>query len=199
MKNKLIKIIYAFSLSPLIFGSITFFYWYYNRKWFATDVNIELTALFTILAYLFFGLIAIILCSVYLFKQKYNWKKIINPVILLLITLPTVELYSSIYTSFEQKAFVNIVNDVNDTDIIRIRSENFEDTYFGKSKDFIFSYYPVYTYDWTQEISSDWYNYDLNKLIIEIKMKNDSIQTFDFPTFLKGQCGTVRISEIIQK
>ena len=34
---------------------------------------------------------------------------------------------------------------------------------------------------------------------IEIKMKNDSIQTFDFPTFLKGQCGTVRISEIIQK
>ena len=170
MKNKLIKIIYAFSLSPLIFGSITFFYWYYNRKWFANDVNIELTALFTILAYLFFGLIAIILCSVYLFKQKYNWKKIINPVILLLITLPTVELYSSIYTSFEQKAFVNIVNDVNDTDIIRIRSENFEDTYFGKSKDFIFSYYPVYTYDWTQEISSDWYNYDLNKLIIEIKM-----------------------------
>ncbi|MFK7808620.1 MAG: hypothetical protein AB8F74_12520 [Saprospiraceae bacterium] len=199
MKNKLLKIIYAFSLTPLVFGSITFFYWYYNRIWFASDVDIELTAFFTILAYFLFGLIALILCSVYAFKQKDNWKKIITPVIIVLITFPTVDLYSSVHTSFEQKAFVSIVNDVNKTEIIRIRSDNFEDTYFDNKKDFIFSYYPVYTYDWTQAISGNWYNHDLNKIRIEIKMENDKVQTFDFPNFSKGQCGTVRISEIIKK
>ena len=199
MKNKLLKIIYAFSLSPLIFGSITFFYWYYSRIWFAKDIDIELTAFFTILAYFLFGLIALILCSIYVSKQKSNWKKIITPVIILLITFPTVELYSSIHTSFEQKAFINIMNDVNDVEIVRIRSDNFEDTYFDNKKDFIFSYYPVYKYDWAQAISGDWYNYDVNKLRIEIKMENDSIQTFEFPSFSKGQCGTVRVSEIIKK
>ena len=199
MKNKLLTIINTLSLSPLIFGSITFFYWYYNRIWFAKDIDIELTAFFTILAYFLFGLIALILCGIYVFKQKSNWKMIITPVIILLITFPTIELYSSIHTSFEQKAFINIMNDVYDVEIVRIRSDNFEDTYVDNKKDFIFSYYPVYKYDWTQAISGDWYNYDVNKLRIEIKMGNDSIQTFEFPSFSKGQCGKVRVSEIIKK
>ncbi len=199
MKNKLLNIIYTLSLSPLIFGSITFFYWYYLRIWFAKDVNIELTALFTILSYFLLGLVSFILCGVYIFKQRENWKRIITPIIIVLITFPIIELFSTVYTSFEQQAFINVKNDLADTEIIRIRSDNFEDTYFTDKNDFIFSYYPVYDYDWTQAISGSWYNYEINKLIIEIKMENDSIQTFEFPSFSKGQCGTVRISEIIKK
>jgi len=198
MNNKTLKTAYTLSLLPLTFGSITFFYWYYSRTLFAKNINIELTAFFTILAYFLFGLLVLILCSIYLSKQKSNWKKILTPISILLITFPTVELYSSIHTSFEQKAFINIINDVSNTEIVRIRSDNFEVSYFNNKKDFIFSYYPVYKYDWTQEVSSDLYYYGVNKLRIKIKMRNGSIQTFDFPSFSKGQCGTVRISEIIK-
>ncbi|WP_044210111.1 hypothetical protein [Flammeovirga sp. OC4] len=199
MKNKRLKIIYAFSLSPLIFGSITFFYWYYSRVWFAKNIDIELTAFFTIMAYFLFGIIALIQCSIYVSERKSSWKNIRTPLIILLITIPITELYSSIHISFEQKAFINILNDINDSEIVRIYSDNFEKTNYKDKKDFIFSYYPVYKYDWTQGISDDLYNYKINKLRIEIKLENDSIQTFEFPSFSKGQCGTVRVSEIIRK
>ena len=198
MKNKLLNIIYTLSLSPLIFGSVTFFYWYYLRISFAKDVDIELTAFFTILSYFLFGLISFILCGIFIFKQRNNWKKIITPIIIVLITFPIIELYSTVHTSFEQQVFLNVKNDVDNTEIIRIRSSNFEDTYFANKNDFILSYYPVYVYDWIQAYSGSMYNYDVNEIIIEIKMDNDSIRTFEFPSYYKGQCGTVRISEIIK-
>lgn len=199
MKNKLLNIIYTLSFSPLIFGNVTFLYWYYLRIWFAKDVDIEITAFFTILFYFLFGLISFVLCGVFIFKQRGNWKKIITPIIILLITFPVIELYSTVHTSFEQQVFLNVKNDVANTEIIRIRSDNFENTYFTNKNDFILSYYPVYDYDWTQAYSGSMYSYEVNKLIIEIKMENDSIRTFEFPSYSKGQCGKVRISEIIKK
>jgi len=197
LKNKLLRYIYFLVVAPLVFGSITFFYWYYSRIWFAKDIAIEGIALITVFIFLLFGLISLILCGVYIHNQKHLWKKIIAPVLIILLTFPIIEIFSRVHTSLDQQAFVRVKNDVANTEVISIRSDHFEKNHFPETNDFILSYYPVYTYDWFQPYSGNMYSFEMAKLTIEIKMADDSTHFFDFPSQAKGYCGSVRISELI--
>ena len=197
IKNKFLNIIYLGAILPLLFGSLTFFYWYYNRIWFANNINIELIAII-IIAYILIGIITLIFILFYIFFYSKKWKKILIPFALIIFTIPAISFYSDTYNCFSEKAYVKIVKDVNDINIKRISSDNFEITYFDNclDKDICkFSYFPVYTYNWEDDSYN--YTYDINKVTIELIM-NDTIQIFDFPKLYKGECRTVKLSEIIK-
>jgi len=200
-KGKLIFIIYAIVLLPLLVGSITFFYWYFARTSFAQDVNIDLVAFFTILGYLLLGVIGLVLCGVVVYRNRSNWKQIITPIIIMILTIPAINLYSTLHSLLSEKAFVRIINDSKGVEIERIRSANFERTYFvNNGNDYIVSYYPVYTYNWNYAGYRSWpgYPHEINKLTIELKLENDSIRKFDFPSLSKGDCQTIRLTELMK-
>src|SRR4051812_19787236 len=88
-----LKIIYIGALLPLLIGSLTFFYWFYKRKWFASNVNIELLAYFTILGFLLVGVITLVLCIDFTLKNRKDWKKIIVPIIIVGLTFPIIDLF----------------------------------------------------------------------------------------------------------
>ena len=193
---RLLKIIYLCSIVPLLTGSATFFYWFYKRTWFARNVDIELFAFFTILGFLLLALVTIILCIVFIVKNRTDWKKIMIPIVIVGLTVPVIDLYGTLHTSLSDKTFVRIINDT-DKQINRIWSDNFEMTYFeNKQNDFVISFYPVYTYDWTTENSLG-FNYYINAVNIDLKQKNDSIVTYNLPEFSKGDCETIKLTEII--
>lgn len=130
-----------------------------------------------------------------------EWKKIIIPILIIAITVPVIDLYATLHNSLSQKAFVRIINDT-DNRINRIWSDNFEITSFkDKGNDFVISFYPVYTYDWTKNdsyYSSDFF-YEINILRIDLKQKGDSTITYNLPSFSKGNCKTIKLTEIINK
>lgn len=196
MKGQL-KIIYLLSILPLLTGSLTFFYWFYKRTWFADSAEIEFLAFCTILGFLLLALTTLILCSIFVFKNRTDWEKIIIPIIIIGLTVPVIDLYVTLHTCLSDQAFVRIINDT-DKQINRIWSDNFQMTYFeNKENDFVISFYPVYTYDWTQEYSSG-FNYKINPLRIDLKEKGDSIVTYNLPRFSKGECETIRLTEIVK-
>lgn len=194
--TRFLKIIYFCSLVPLLTGSATFMYWFYKRTWFAENVDIELLAFNIITGFLLLALVTIILCVLFVVKNRTSWKSIIIPIIIVGLTFPIVDLYGTLHTSLSDKAFVRIINDT-DRKINRIWSDNFELTYYdNKGNDFVISYYPVYTYDWTEEISFG-YDYYINTVHIDLKQKGDSILTFNLPDLSKGDCKTIKLTEII--
>lgn len=195
MKNKLLQIIYIFSFLPIIVGSTTFFYWYYKRIWFAENAEIEIFALFTILGFFLLTLINIILCVIYVIRNASEWKMIIAPVLIILMTFQVINLYGNIYDSFSNKAFILITNDTNQK-IDRIWSDNFEFTLAeDMSSNFVISFYPVYTYDWSVK-SSGGFNYEVNPLYVDVDLKDDSIVTYRFPEISKGDCLKFKLSEL---
>ena len=196
MKRHL-KIIYLCSLAPLLTGSATFFYWFYKLTWFADKVDILSFAFFTILGFLLLALVTIILCIVFAFKNRSEWKKIIIPIVIIGLTVPVIDLYETLTTYISNQAFIRIINDT-DKKIERIWSDNFEMTYFENNEnDFVISFYPVFTYDWKQEYSRGIFKYKINAVHIDLKEKNDSILTYNLPDFSKGDCETIKLTEII--
>lgn len=194
--TKLLKIIYLCSIIPLLTGSVTFFYWFYKRTWFADNVDIEVFALFTILGFLLLALTTIILCIDFVGKNRSNWKKIIIPIVIIVLTVPVIDLYRTLYTSLSDQAFVRIINDT-DKQISRIWSDNFEIIHSeNKWHDFVISFYPVYTYDWTQQDSFG-YDYTIHTVHIDLHPKDGSTVTYNLPVFSKGDCETIKLTEII--
>lgn len=194
--TRFLKIIYLCSLVPLLIGSATFIYWFYKRKWFAENVDIELLAFNIILGFLLLALVTIILCVLFVVKNRTDWKRIIIPIVIIGLTFPIVDLYGTLHTSLSDKAFVRIINDT-DRKINRIWSDNFELTYYdNKSNDFVISFYPVYTYDWTEE-NSFGYDYSIHTVHIDLKQKGDSVVTYNLPDLSKGDCETIKLTEII--
>ena len=198
--TRLLKLIYILAILPLLIGSATFFYWYYKRTWYASNADIELFAFFTILGFLLFAVLTLLLCTFFIYKNQTSWKKIIIPILIIVLTFPLIDLYGTLHNSLLDKAYVRIINDSKDLEIDRIWSENFEMRYFKKNKDdIIISFYPVYNYDWTQMISSDWYHYDINPVFIDLKITNDSIRTYELNEFSKGDCKTITLTDVINK
>ncbi len=191
----LLKIIYIGAFAPILMGSLTFFYWYYERFWFAKDVSIEILALLSIYLFVILGFIALIFSVGFAVSGSNYRKKIIIPVLVIFLTIPVIDLYSRAYSALSEKAFVRVINDTEGLRIEKIRSANFEIFYFDE-KDFIISYYPVYIYDWTSQISGRWYNYEISNVTIDI-VNNDTTITYDFPNLSKGECVTIKLSEII--
>ena len=190
-----LKIIYLISTIPLLIGSLTFIYWYIKRSWFAENLDIELFVFFTILVFLIAVLATIILCSIFASGYPTDRKNIIPPIIIVLLTFPMVCIYGTLYDLISEKAFVRVINDT-DNQIIRIWSANFEKTYYDKKgNDFIISYYPVYTYNWTEENSGE-YDYTINGIHVDTRLKNTKLKTLNFPLISKGECRIVRLSNI---
>ena len=197
MKPQL-KIIYFLSIFPLLTGSLTLGYWFFKRTWFALNANIESLVIIIVVGFLLFAPITIILCIVFVVKNRSEWKKIIIPIAVVGLTFSIFDFYQSLYASLNNQAFIRIINDT-DKQVNRIWSDNFEMNYSeNKMNDFVISFYPVYTYDWIQEYSKGVFNYKINPLHIDLKQKGSSIITYNMPNFSKGDCETIRLSEIIK-
>ncbi len=194
--SRRLKYIYLTSLLPLIVGSVVFFIWYYRKTNIPVNTEIELIAGFTILGFLLFAIVTLILSAIHLLKNKSNWLQVITPLIILVMTVLTIDLYSSVYNSLNEKAFVKLIVDQDHAELVRVWSKNFEQGFFDKdSKEFTISFYPVYEYDWTQ--ASDSYQpYEIVPVNIDMRHSNGSIQTLELGTFEKGSCKTIALTEL---
>lgn len=191
---KLLKIIYVASFLPLLSGSLIFFYWFYKRTCFAENIYIEAPAFFALIGFLLLGLLVVILCIGFVIKHKIYWKKIIIPLLIICITIPVIDLYGTMHNELSQKAFVHIISDT-DQRINRIWSDNFEIRYAEtEGKDFILSFNPVYTFNWQERVRS-FPVYEINKIHVDVD-QNGSLVTYDFPDIEKGDCETIRISQL---
>ena len=142
------------------------------------------------------------LCIAFVLQNRTDWKKIISPLIIIGLTFPVINLYMTIHDAYSEKAFVRIINDSDNMEIDMIWSDNFQITYFEKGdKDEVVSFYPVYIYDYNFGIPSitDYWSYKINSVHIDLKQKNDSIITYNLPNISKGDCKTIRLTEIINK
>jgi hypothetical protein len=192
-----LKTIYLLSILPLLTGSLVFFYWFYKRIYFALNVNIELLSLFILLGFALYAIITLILCTAIVVKDRDNWKKIIIPILIIVLTLPVIHLYGTVYTELSSKAYVRIINDT-EGQINRIWSDNFELTYpEEEGDDFVISFSPVYIYDWRIGRSNSEIDYKVNRLRIDLKLKSDSIETYKLPCFEKGDCQTIHVSDVM--
>jgi c-di-AMP phosphodiesterase-like protein len=194
--TRTLKIIYFLSIFPLLIGSLIFYYWYCKRNWYAEDFFIEMFAFFAIIVFLLFALIAMVLCVFFLVKNRTSWRKIVVPLLLILLTFPVIDLYATIQSYYSNKAFVRIINDT-DKRVDRIWSDNFVQVNFTE-KDFVVSYFPVYIYNWTNKVSSGRVQFKVNPLYIDIGAKGDSVVTYNLPEMYKGDCEKIKLSEIIK-
>jgi len=185
------------ALLPLLVGSIIFFYWFYERNWFAEDFNIYIYAMFTIAGFIVCAIITLILCAVFVLKNRTEWKKIIVPILIIGFTLPVIHLYETTVKTFSQKAFVRIINDT-DKEVGRFWSDDFQmwgDT--KRSDDYVISFYPVYKYDWHKTRGNS-YNipHTTNEVFVDLITDRDSMVTYTLPKIEKGECKTIRLSEL---
>lgn len=196
MTSKL-KTIYILSILPLLTGSMVFFYWFYKRIWYASNVDIELLAFFSILGFVLCIPFVLILCFWIVSKNRADWKKILVPVSIIVLTVPVIHLYGTVHTLISEKAYVRIINDT-DAQISRIWSDNFELTNLEtKGNDFVISFSPVYIFDWRLGRSNSEIDYKVNPLSIDLKLKNDSIATYILPNFEKGNCRAIQLSDVM--
>lgn len=192
----LLKNIYICSIVPLLSISASFFFWFYKRTWMASDVDIEFFAAFTVIGFFLLALATIALTIIFIVKNRTDWKKTIIPIAIVGVTFPLIDLYGTLYSTLSDKAFVRIINDT-DRKIERIWSDNFEMINYEDAKtDLIVSFYPVYTYDWTIESSTS-FNYYINTIYIDLKQKNNITETYYLPELSKGDCKTIKLTEII--
>jgi hypothetical protein len=205
-KNKLLKILYTSAFSPLIIGSLVFYYWYHNLFNNAIDLRIEGKALIIVLSYFILSIVTIITSIVILVKHRELWRIIIIPLICVFITFPVIELYERYHTTMSDVAsFIKIKRDVDEYKINRIWSDNFERTYFDTTKvDFVFHYFPVRNYDWTPiETGYDGdsfidYNYEISQLYIDLIKKDKDTITYKLSKLDKGEDDTISISELLK-
>ena len=158
------------------------------------------------LSYFLLSLFTIITSIIFLIKHKELWKKIIPPIICILITFPIIEIYERFHLTMSDIAsFIKIEKDVNDYEIYRVWSNNFERTYFDPSKsEYIFHYFPVRNYDWTP-IKADYdgdsyidYNYDISQLYIDLLKNQKDTITYKLSKLDKGQEEIIKLSELIK-
>lgn len=196
--SKYLKLIYALALIPLLSGSLFFFFWLYNRKCYANNVEIEIAALISILLFVLLGAILWILFIANV-RTKNDLKEHFIPLAISILTIPIIDLYQTSYEVISEKAYVRVINDI-DKPIQRIWSANFEITYDvqGVRKSFILSYTPVYTIDWAHP-SSDESNYHVNDVYMDIHVSDTSIETFELPTIYPGACKELKLSDIVKR
>jgi hypothetical protein len=194
---KLLKIIYIASILPLVSGSFIFLYWFYKRTSFAENVVIEVPAFFALVGFLLCSILVLILCIVFIIKNKKEWKKIIIPLTIMGVTIPVIDVYGTMHRELSQKAFVRVVNDTNQR-INRIWSDHFEITYSQNyEKEYIFSFYPVYTYDWEQ-ITRSYHPYKISVIHMDVFQKG-TVVTLDLSELPKGECKTIKVSQLNNK
>ncbi len=205
-KNKLLKILYISAFSPLIVGSIVFYYWYHNLFYNVIDMRIEGKAMIIVLSYFILSLVTIITSIIILIKHRELWKMIITPIICILITFPVIGIFDRFHATMSDLAsFIKIENDIKGYEVSRIWSKNFERTYFDSTKnEYIFHYFPVRNYDWTP-LKTDYdgdtyidYDYKVSQIYIDLlKNKKDTI-TYKLSKLDKGQEDIIKLSELIK-
>jgi len=203
MKNKKLLIaIYFCSLTPLISGSVVFYYWYYRKTEQALNSDIEFAAFWCLLSYLILGFISVILTVIFITIEKNHRVKMIVPILCTVLTFPAIHIYSGMHKSLANAAYLKIINDQDEAEIDRIWSANYEDKYLRKrNREFIYSYYPVQTIDWDSVLMEysgiKYHPIELNSVYIDLDFGKDSIVTFQLASLSKGGCGSVKLSDII--
>jgi len=198
--TKLLKYIYVGSVLPLLIGSITYFYWYFKRSWFAENLDITVFAITIIFGFIIMAVITLILCALFVFKNKTSWKKVIVPISIVVLTVPFINNYASTYKIISKMAFIRIINNTN-YNINKIWSD--DDLIWGvtkKGNDIIVSFYPVYINDWTKKKGEGNYTYPhkVNPVFVDLLSGNDSIMTYELPIISKGDCKTYQLSDLMK-
>lgn len=187
---------YAFALSPLIVGSSIFFYWFYSRRWFAHDADIELAAFLSILVYIAFGVIVLILTGVAWHRDLSKWRRSIGPLGLLGLTWMAVDLYSTSYGSLMERVFVRIDARGSGITEMVLWSAHFEQGYRDDPDKhaFILSYTPVLEYDYDHR-SSIGPAFTVDSVFLEVHTGGQT-RTYALPELLKGECQSFTLQEI---
>ena len=186
---------YVLALVPLGLGSGVFFYWFFQRRWNAVDVDIYGPAAVSILLYFGLGFAAAIFCLVGLIKEPKRWYRVVGPLAIVAATWFVVEFYETCFYS-DDHAYLRV--DVRGTDVthVLIWSEHFAS---GMLKDprhevLVFVFDPVYTYDWGGT-GSGGDLFVVDSVFIEIHERGN-VRTYVLPELLKGDCWSLSEEEL---
>lgn len=191
--------VFVLASTPLLFGSIVFFYWYYSRAWFARAAHIEGAALLAIALYGLFGVVALCLLVHHCVHERRKWGLVMLPLFILAITWAVIDLYSTTYRALGERAYLRVVEcEASPADII-IWSAHFRQALYvdNDEDEFLFSYQPVYTYDWSREHDSLGPYYTVDSVFIEIREEGRT-RCWLLPVMENGDCQTLTMSEIVQ-
>lgn len=191
--------VFALSITPLLFGSVVFFYWYYSREWFARSADIEGVALLAILIYGLFGLVALCLLVHHCLHVRGMWGLALVPVFILSSTWAMIDLYATTYRALREKAYVRVVDRELGPTHVAVWSAHFEQGVYVENDDreFMFSYQPTRAYDWSQRDNSMGPYYTVDSVFIEVR-EDGRTRCWLLPFLEKGDCRTLTMSEIRQ-
>src|SRR5262249_6539675 len=145
---------YAFATTPLVVGSLIFFFGFYARRWYAIDVRIEGPALCALLLYFLFCVVTVVLCVVGFFRDRSLRKRLIGPLFIVAITLVMIDLYANAY-DFGQRAFVRFNVKGSGITEITLWSAHFKtgERRAPDKESMVLSFHPTYVYDWGHPVS----------------------------------------------
>jgi hypothetical protein len=188
---------YVLTLTPMLFGSITFFWWFYARRWYAIDVKIELTAFAAIILYFIGGTIALGFCLDAWVKNKSSWRRVLGPLFVIAFTWVLIDLYGEHHRR-DDRAYLRV--DVRNSDVTEVLlwSSHFETGLRrnASKEELVFAFEPVYTYGWGIKTSSG-YSHQVDSVFIEVH-EHAVIKTFVLPTMRKRACRTLNEEELRQ-
>jgi len=174
---------------------VTFFYWFYQRFWFAKDAEIELLAFFTILGFVILSIVTVGLCIDFARKDLSRWRKVVIPLVVITFTFPAIDLYGTMYNVLSKKAFVRIINDSKGATLDRFWSANLSKEYFKRRNKYVIHFDPVYNYDFESDYSG-MYWYEITPVYFDLMYPNDSIVRYSLPDLSRGDCVTIRASKL---
>lgn len=189
---------FALSITPLLIGSAVFFYWYYSREWFARDADIESAALVAIVLYILLGLVVLYLAVYHFVYGSARWYWGFGPLLIMVITIGVIDLYSTTHQHIRKRAYVRVVGREPGPTYMAIWSAHFEQVLYVNNDDreFMFSYLPSYTYDWSRVDNSIGPYYTVDSVFIEIR-KDGNTRCWLLPFMEKGYCRTLSMDELM--
>lgn len=187
---------YLLALLPLVLGSIIFFYWFYQRAWYAVDAEIEVLAFLAILMYFVLGAITVILCIVSVIRDRRHWYWILGPLAIVGLTFQAIDYYDACVHG-DTHAYVGI--DVRGSGItdVELWSTHFRTGWRAdpRKERLVLTFEPTYTYNWGVSYSGGESPYVIDSVFIEIH-DGFSSNTYALPTLAKGDCIQLTTEEI---
>ena len=150
MKYKiLIWCIRILAVGPLIIGSIAFWIWKMLREFYCYSFDLQTIGIYTTIIFIIATILNFILMLIFLLGNWEEKKKLILPILTIPIAIFAISQYESIYQMMMEKAYVKIIDDINDgRNIDQISSNNFNEyVYLNGEKSYIISFTPVQNHD----------------------------------------------------
>ncbi|QQR86558.1 MAG: hypothetical protein IPJ76_18565 [Flavobacteriales bacterium] len=189
--------VFVLASTPLLFGSIVFFYWYYSREWFARAAHIEAAAVLTIVLYGLLAFVALCLLLHHCVHVRRKWGGVMLPPFILVTTWVVFDLYSTTYFALRERAYVRVIGRETGSTHMAIWSAHIEQPLDVEHDDqeFMLSYVPSYTHDWGGTSSLAPY-YAVDSVFIEVR-EDGRTRCWLMPFLEKGDCRTLTMSEIM--